>query len=303
MHLEYKAVTPDLSDDGRFSAIVATFGAIDRSGDVIVREAFARSLGRDVPVLLGHQWQTGIIVGAGRVKATPGEAVLEGRFIVDDDHIYGRMAYAQAKALGHLQQFSIGFQTLDAVQERREGKTVRVIRDLELFEVSLVPVGAQPGARVVDIKAVWSAAFINDLPDSAFAVILPGGEKDETGRTTPRDLRKLPHHGPDGEVDLPHLRNALARLDQTDMPEEYREQARRHLERHARALGIGGRKELVDLALLAIEHADVTHEALMRTEEAVRDWHRAHCPCGKAAPYLALAEAELSLLRLKGGYG
>lgn len=63
-------------------------------------------------------------------------------------------------------------------------------------------------------EAVWTAAFVNNLPDSSFAVIMGGGKKDEEGKTTPRSLRKLPYKDADGKVDIPHLRNALARLKQ-----------------------------------------------------------------------------------------
>jgi hypothetical protein len=63
-------------------------------------------------------------------------------------------------------------------------------------------------------EVVWSAAFVNGLPDSSFALILPGGEKDEDGKTKPRALRKLPYKDASGKVDLPHLRNALARAPQ-----------------------------------------------------------------------------------------
>ena len=63
-------------------------------------------------------------------------------------------------------------------------------------------------------EAKWDTAFMNDLPDSSFAVIMPGGEKDADGKTTPRSLRKLPYKDASGKVDLPHLRNALARLPQ-----------------------------------------------------------------------------------------
>lgn len=87
--------------------------------------------------------------------------------------------------------------------------------------------------------AEWTAAAVNDLPDSAFAVVLWGGEKDADGKTVPRSLRTLPHHGPSGAVDLPHLRNALARLPQADLPAEAASTARRHLERHAAAEGVG----------------------------------------------------------------
>ena len=64
--------------------------------------------------------------------------------------------------------------------------------------------------------AEWSTKFVNDLPDSSFAYIASGGKKDADGKTTPRDLRKLPYKDADGKVDAPHVRNALARLDQTD---------------------------------------------------------------------------------------
>lgn len=63
-------------------------------------------------------------------------------------------------------------------------------------------------------EAVWSRKYVNDLPDSAFALILPGGTKDDEGKTKPRSLRKLPYKDADGNIDLPHLRNALARLPQ-----------------------------------------------------------------------------------------
>ena len=54
-------------------------------------------------------------------------------------------------------------------------------------------------------KAAMATASINDLPDSDFAYIEPGGSKDDGGRTVPRSLRHYPIH------DKPHVRNALAR--------------------------------------------------------------------------------------------
>jgi hypothetical protein len=54
-----------------------------------------------------------------------------------------------------------------------------------------------------------SSASINDLPDSAFAYIEPGGKKDSSGKTTPRSLRHFPIH------DEAHVRNALSRAPQS----------------------------------------------------------------------------------------
>jgi len=64
-------------------------------------------------------------------------------------------------------------------------------------------------------EKVWSTKYINDLPDSCFAYIEPGGKKDEEGKTKPRSLRHFPYKDKDGKIDLPHLRNALARVPQS----------------------------------------------------------------------------------------
>ncbi|MDH5690060.1 MAG: hypothetical protein OEY81_01345, partial [Candidatus Bathyarchaeota archaeon] len=81
-------------------------------------------------------------------------------------------------------------------------------------------------------EAEWPPEYINDLPDSAFAVIASGGEKDDQGKTVPRTLRKLPHHNAQGNLDLPHLRAALARMNQIEGASQA--DAKKHLCGHAR---------------------------------------------------------------------
>lgn len=93
--------------------------------------------------------------------------------------------------------------------------------------------------------ARWTRTFINSLPDSSFAVIEPAYKR---GETKNKNARHLPHHGKGGggtkneNLDLPHLRNALARMNQikpvTDSisAEELRKKATSHLENHRSAL-------------------------------------------------------------------
>jgi hypothetical protein len=88
-------------------------------------------------------------------------------------------------------------------------------------------------------KAVWTTATINNLPDSAFLHILPGGKKDSEGKTTPRDLRMFPYKGPDGSIDLPHLRNAIARIPQSNRIDQA---TKDRLQARARKL-LGGQKD------------------------------------------------------------
>jgi hypothetical protein len=57
-------------------------------------------------------------------------------------------------------------------------------------------------------RAKLSSAAMNDLPDSAFAYIEPGG-KVVDGKTEPRSLRHFPIH------DEAHIRNALSRAPQS----------------------------------------------------------------------------------------
>ncbi len=78
--------------------------------------------------------------------------------------------------------------------------------------------------------AKWSREYIRQLPDSAFAFI----------ETTPegKNLRHLPHHDAEGNLDIPHLCNALARLTQVKWRDPASaEIARRHLEEHLARIG------------------------------------------------------------------
>src|SRR5260370_34664012 len=76
--------------------------------------------------------------------------------------------------------------------------------------------------------AQWTQAYVDSLPSSSFAYV--------NG-----DIRKLPYKDKDGNVDLPHVRNALARLDQTQgIPESEKAAIKAKLEK---ALGDDNRDE------------------------------------------------------------
>lgn len=68
---------------------------------------------------------------------------------------------------------------------------------------------ARSEVQVTEWRAQMSTQSINDLPDSDFAYIEPGGHKDSSGKTVPRSKRHFPIH------DADHVRNALARAPQS----------------------------------------------------------------------------------------
>ncbi|HHE64835.1 MAG TPA: hypothetical protein ENL09_02320 [Bacteroidetes bacterium] len=57
-----------------------------------------------------------------------------------------------------------------------------------------------------EVAEKWSRAYINSLPDSAFIFIEPGYKEGMN-----KNARHLPYKNKEGKVDIPHLKNALAR--------------------------------------------------------------------------------------------
>src|SRR5262249_25575276 len=89
-----------------------------------------------------------------------------------------------------------------------------------------------------ETKAMWSTAMMNDLPDSSFLYVEDGGKKDSEGKTTPRSLRHFPYKDANGKVDLPHLRNALARIPQSSLSADVKARAIAKAQSIAKANGI-----------------------------------------------------------------
>lgn len=95
-------------------------------------------------------------------------------------------------------------------------------------------------------KEFVKAAFGDrSFPDASF-IVETGAEKDKDGKTL-QAYRHLPHHNKNvksptenSSVDIPHLRNALARVNQVQPLKEnvskYRSRAQSHLRAHAKAL-------------------------------------------------------------------
>jgi Escherichia/Staphylococcus phage prohead protease len=86
-----------------------------------------------------------------------------------------------------------------------------------------------------DLRAQMASAAINDLPDSAFAFIEPGGKKDASGKTVPRSLRHFPVH------DAAHTRNALARAGQSPFGKQAMPKIVAAAKKHGVTVGAGAR--------------------------------------------------------------
>jgi hypothetical protein len=77
----------------------------------------------------------------------------------------------------------------------------------------------------------FTTKYRNDLPDSDFAYIAPGGKKVD-GKTEPRSLRHFPI------PDAAHVRNALARLSQSKLSPDVKAKILKKLKSKAKEFGI-----------------------------------------------------------------
>lgn len=259
----------------------SVFGNVDKVGDVMDPAAFTDTLRRkapsDVAVFIGHQ-ASALPVGEPLEIRSDGQGLFTKTLVLDGPVGDQLLSAARKGLLG----MSIGYVPTASRPDTVAGKKVRRLTAVDLLEYSFAAkaVIANPAALVtavktegaMDEKAEWTAAYINNLPDSAFAVIDAGGTKDEEGKTVPRSLRHFPHHDASGALDLPHLRNAMSRAPQSPAGEK----AMAHLMRHARAEGMGTGKtddahdpvwaEGVAPALLLIAH-DLVHLAERAAEQ------------------------------------
>jgi len=89
--------------------------------------------------------------------------------------------------------------------------------EVEAGAVNCSECGTTTGAAPSE-KATWDTQYINDLPDSAFLYVAPGGEKDADGKTTPRSLRYFPVRDDSGAVDAAHAKDAIGRIPQSTAP-------------------------------------------------------------------------------------
>ena len=87
-----------------------------------------------------------------------------------------------------------------------------------------------------ELEREWDTAYVNSLPDSAFAWIDPAYGKTSDNK----NLRKLEHHDREGNLDRRHLTAAMAALlgarGGVDIPSSDRREAYNHLARHYREL-------------------------------------------------------------------
>lgn len=139
-----------LTEAGEFIATIAKLNHIDLDGDVTLPGAFPE--GAKVQIARwGHNWAD-LPYGIATLHQEGDEEQAHGKFTLATSH--GRDAYETIKAGADIQEWSYGFQILDADYGEFNGTQVRFLKRLDVAEISPVMRGAAgPGmTRVEEIK-------------------------------------------------------------------------------------------------------------------------------------------------------
>lgn len=148
---------------GTFEGIAAVFTNVDRQNDVIVPGAFTATLADFASrgfLANGHNWAEPIGT-IDEARETSEGLYVRGEFHSTPAAQLCRTVIRERLARGKQVAMSVGFETRMADLDT---KGVRYIKDLELYEVSIVTVPANPLARVASVKSVAPEAA--DTPDA-----------------------------------------------------------------------------------------------------------------------------------------
>jgi len=206
-------VKTDGMTDGEFIGYASVFGVKDTCGDVVQKGAFAKTLtdwdakAVPIPLLWGHN-TADPDMNIGHVVAAE-----------EDDHglkVHGRLDVTNPKAAqtykllksGRVNQMSFAYSITDGAYVMPESKTgdpFYSINSVDLYEVSVVPIGANQDTEILSVKSVIGSLaakagrtlsaknedIISQCADQAMEIamalksVLPGGgEQQDQNETT-----------------------------------------------------------------------------------------------------------------------
>lgn len=145
----------ELNDAGEFSGYASTFGSVDLGGDVVEKGAYNKTLkesrGR-IPILDHHDPTRQI---GWNVQAHEDERGLFVRGLLDLNVKMARERHSlmkMAQSIGGRTGLSIGFRTIKEEPDRKRSG-IRRLKEIQLFEYSVVTFPMNPQAGVVSVKA------------------------------------------------------------------------------------------------------------------------------------------------------
>lgn len=147
----------DSGERGRIKGYAAIFGNVDRHGDILMPGSLKKK-GIKVPLLWNHNPNNviGSVTLTEDEKGFPYDGIIAVNSKNEDIRRKAEWVYSLVEE-GHVTQNSFGFVIEDGKYEARKvdgkQKHVFIITKTDVAEVSIVPMAANPKARVTDLKS------------------------------------------------------------------------------------------------------------------------------------------------------
>jgi len=160
---EYKGLETD--EDGRFEGYASVFGNKDLGNDVIEKGAFAKSIykkkPKDIKLLYQHKTDEPIGVIESIEEDNKGLKV-KGKLVLGTQR--GRETYELMKA-GAINSMSIGYRLNPKGYSYDEKNKKRVIKEVDLMEISMVTLPMNPKDKVDKVKMAEGTITTRDVED------------------------------------------------------------------------------------------------------------------------------------------
>jgi HK97 family phage prohead protease len=142
--------------EGQFEGYASVFGNKDSYGDVVMPGAFTntladwKALDAPIPLLWSHRMDDPDM-NIGSVEAAQDDHGLKVVGTLDMDSPKAAQVYRLLKS-GRVQQMSFAYDVIDGAQVTKDGDSAYELRDLKLYEVSVVPIGANQETEILAVK-------------------------------------------------------------------------------------------------------------------------------------------------------
>lgn len=148
------------AETGTIEGYGSTFGAVDSVGDMVLPGAFTKTLAEHraagtMPAMLWHHRPAEPIGKWLEIVEDPAGLRVKGRLTLE----VGRAREAYALARDGALSLSMGYRATDT---GRAAGAKRLLKSVFLGEVSLVPMPADPRAKITAVKSVIDVSSIND---------------------------------------------------------------------------------------------------------------------------------------------
>ena len=149
----------DLKEDGSFEGYASVFNNVDSYNDIILPGAFTKTLRGDKQKPLFYLHDPNQPIGIGELSTDDHGLIVIGKFNLA---VINAVKKYELLKQGVLKGLSIGFSTIKHEFEKRKDVMIRLLKELKLYEISLLPKGyaANQLAFVTNVKSLGNNELI-----------------------------------------------------------------------------------------------------------------------------------------------